>query len=79
MGLWWSRRATKLEVLAFIREREVVGPMHLVDHFGYRYWGARKRLYNLSKQGLAVNIGVGEWTLTEAGYERLFYLKSREG
>lgn len=53
--------------------------MHLVDHFGYRYWGARKRLYNLSKQGLAVNIGVGEWTLTEAGYERLFYLKSREG
>ena len=70
----WLERATKLEVLAFIREQEVVGPMHLVNQFSYRYAGAKYRLYTLAKQGLVVNIGVGEWTLTEAGYDRLFYL-----
>ena len=53
--------------------------MHLVNQFSYRYAGAKYRLYTLAKQGLVVNIGVGEWTLTEAGYDRLFYLKLREG
>jgi len=66
-------RLKRIEVLDFIRKREVVGAYDLVTEFGYKYYGARRRLANLVKMELVKRIGKGEYCLTEKGYERLEY------
>lgn len=71
MRNWRPVRATKLEVLSFIREQEVVSIPILMDWFGYSYSGANKRLYFLKREKLVVNIDRGEWVLTEAGARKL--------
>lgn len=67
------RRATKSEVLIFIRRRKLIGWWDLVDYFGYSYQGSRNRLHRLKKQGLIANFGRGLYTLSDEGYRRLSY------
>ncbi len=45
-------KATKKEVLRFIRNRDFVTVHDLVERFGYKYKGAEKRLYTPTRQGL---------------------------
>jgi len=67
------KKAPKLQVLEFIREREIVTPLDLMDHFGYSRGGASWMLTWLKKQRLVINDRRGEWTITDDGVRRLIY------
>ena len=51
-------RATKLDVLRFIRAREIVETLDLMNEFGYTYWAARRRVYRLEVANLLEKLGV---------------------
>jgi len=70
---------TKLEILIFIKDREIIWIRDLVSEFGYRYWGAVSRLKRLCKEGLVTafymrGLNQGRYVLTEKGYKRIDYL-----
>lgn len=69
--------ATKLEVLAFIKLKEIVEAWQLCEEFGYSPVRARERLSRLKKGGLLENPIRGKWCLTELGHRRLAYLEKR--
>lgn len=66
-------RATKLELLEFIRDRQMIQSFELRDHFGYTESGARGRLSYLKKQGLVINMTKDRWELTVEGFAKLIY------
>ena len=66
-------KASKLQVLEFIKERQLVWVYELVQKFGYTDHGARIRLNRLKKDGLVINMTKGCWELTEEGYRKLRY------
>jgi len=71
-------KATKEEVLLFIRDREWLTLHDLIEQFGYRYKGAERRLYRLAHAGLITPwIEKGQWTLTQDGYRKCEYYKER--
>jgi predicted transcriptional regulator len=72
-------KTRKLGVLDFIENREIVTPYDLIDKFGYTYSYACKKLSLLKKQGLVENFERGNWTLTDKGYRRLYYLAEKFG
>ena len=67
------RRASKLLVLEFIYQREIVTCLDLIKEFGYTPGGAWSVLSWLKKQGLVINEERGEWTITDDGINRLIY------
>ena len=74
---------TKLEILTFIRDQEVVWIETLCAQFDYTYWGAVSRLKRLCKEGLveplyAKGLNQGRYLLTTRGSERLDYLIGNE-
>jgi len=75
MRKWRPWRATKIEVLDFIRRKEIVTIYDLVGEYGYSYSGANKRLLSLEKLGLISKLGVerGKRVLTELGFKKLNY------
>ena len=78
-----DKTPTKLEVLTFIRDREVVWIKTLCAQFGYTYWGAVSRLKRLRKEGLveslyAKGLNQGRYLLTTRGSERLDYFIENE-
>jgi len=68
-----NKKASKLEILEFIYEKEIVSPADLVERFGYTRLGASWMLTWLKKQRLVINERRGEWTLTDQGMRRLIY------
>lgn len=73
-------KASKADILGFMRQWEIITPHDLVEYFDYSLSYARKRLTLLKKQGLVEDLGDtpssyrGQWVLTEKGYSRgLFY------
>lgn len=67
-------RATKFEVLHFIKKREIVCRNDLADHFGYKPKGAEDRLYTLAREGLITQIPtIGQWRLSKLGEKRYQY------
>ena len=66
-------KATKLQVLEFIKERQLVWVYEVAQKFGYTDHGARIRLIRLKKAGLVINMTRGCWELTEEGYRKLRY------
>lgn len=60
-------KATKEQVLEFIKKREMVYIYDLVERFGYFYDGAQIGLNRLKKQYLVTGMGWG-WVLTETAY-----------
>ncbi len=66
-------KASKLQVLEFIKERQLVWVYEVVQKFGYTDHGARIRLTRLKKAGLVINMTRGCWELTEEGYRKLRY------
>jgi len=77
MRKWRPWRATKLELLQFIKDRQIIFIYSLVEYFGYTYKSAQYRLNLLRRQGLATSDGKGAWVLTEEGIRRLRWLKAR--
>jgi len=67
------RKASKLLVLEFINEREIVTPLDLMNRFGYIRGGASWMLTWLKKQRLVINDRRGEWAITNTGVRRLLY------
>jgi len=67
------KKASKLLVLEFINEREIVTPLDLMNRFGYSRGGASWMLTWLKKQRLVINDRRGEWTITDTGIRRLLY------
>lgn len=70
---WRPYKATKIEVLAFIRERKIAGCLDLVDRFGLQPSSARWRLWALAKEGLIEPLYRGYWALTEEAFRKLDY------
>ena len=70
-------KASKLQVLEFIKERQLVWVYEVVQKFGYTDHSARIRLIRLKKAGLAINMTRGIWELPEEGYKRLRYYGKR--
>jgi len=73
-------KATLPQTLRFIKLKEVVGTLDLVNEFGYAYRGARNRLVRLEKQKLIEKIGSfhpGGYCLTNEGIRRLQYYDKR--
>lgn len=68
-----NKKASKLEILEFINEKEIVSPFDLVNRFGYTRLGAGSMLSWLKSQRLVINERRGEWTLTDEGVRRLIY------
>lgn len=73
-------KASKADILGFMRQWEIITPHDLVEYFDYSLSYARKRLTLLKKQGLVEDLGDtpssyrGQWVLTEKEYSRgLFY------
>lgn len=71
-------KATKEEVLLFIRDREWVTIHDLIEQFGYRYKGAERRLYRLARQRLITPwLQKGQWNLTQDGTRRCEYYEQQ--
>lgn len=74
----YPTKATKEEVLLFIRDREWITIHDLVNQFGYKYKGAEKRLYNLARESMITPwIERGQWTLTQDGERKCQYYEQR--
>ena len=71
---WQPIKATKLEVLKFIHDREIVTAYDLMNEFGYTYSSARCRLCQLRKEGFIQPLFMrGTFGLTEKRYRKLDY------
>ena len=68
-----KKKASKLEILEFIYEKEIISPSDLVNRFGYTLDGAGSMLSWLKSQRLVINERRGEWTITDEGIRRLIY------
>ena len=67
---------TLIEVLIFIKLKEVIHTMNLINEFGYSYWGAMNRIKRFEKQKLVEKLGsirTGAYCLTNEGTRRLNY------
>ena len=67
------RKATKLELLQFIRDEEITGALALMEKFGYSRGGADSVLFWLKAQNLVINETRGQWEITDTGLRRLAY------
>jgi len=72
-------RATKIQVLEFIRRKEVVDKSDLVEKFGYSPATARNKLYRLANKGLLEKVSVDSesYCLTVEAHRRLEYYERR--
>jgi len=68
-------KATKLQALNFIREKEVIEIGDLAAEFGYSRQRAYQKLHRLEKQKLVEKLGMtpGMYCLTTEGDRRLEY------
>lgn len=71
-------KATKKDVLTFIKERKIISPYELAERFRFSPKYVRNLLWRLKKAGLVINMTKGRWELTEDGYRRLKYYDKRQ-
>jgi len=73
-------KATRLDILRFIRTREIVDTMDLMNEFGYTYRGARTRLHRLERGKLVEKLGIraGAYCLTSEAIRRLEYYDQKQ-
>ncbi len=62
--------ARRLDLLKFIRERELVYAYEIEENFGYSHRSISNTLTRLKKAGLIINMTKGCWELTEEGYRK---------
>lgn len=78
-----DKTPTKLEILSFISDQDVVWIETLSAYYGYTYWGAASRLKRLCKAGLVEplyrrGLNQGRYLLTNKGIERIKYLTEND-
>ena len=68
-------KATKIQVMLFIRKKDIVEAYDLVEKFGYAPESARSRLYRLEKKDLVERVTVDSkaYCLTVEAHRRLEY------
>lgn len=66
-------KATKLDVLEWIKKRRRVWAYELEEHFGFTPRYAKNLLWRLKKDELVINMTRGCWELTEEGFKKLKY------
>jgi len=66
-------KATKLELLEFINDREFIRATDLMNYFGYTRGGARSMLHWLKSQRLIINDVKEQYTITNDGMRKLIY------
>lgn len=73
-------KATKVELLKFIKKRDIIFVNDLVDHFGYKPQSARVKLYALAREGLLTSwVSPEQWCLTQQGENKYqYYIKKEE-
>ena len=70
-----SIRATKLDLLRYIRSHGFVEPWQIRDYFGYSDKNAARCLSRLKKRGLVINMQKGQWEVTYEGDKKLAYFE----
>ena len=70
-GGWQLLKATKLIILEFVYDREMVTAFDLIEEFDYTYSSAHCRLSLLKKEGFVQRTGGGHWCLSDRGYDKL--------
>jgi predicted ArsR family transcriptional regulator len=75
-----EEKATRREILAFIRQSEVIDYKDLMNQFGYAKEGAATRIHRLRRMRCVEPVGrvPGRYGLTEHGERRLAYYEQRE-
>lgn len=72
-------KATKRQILEYIRRDMFVETWQVEAYFNYSPLAAKVRLYGLRRQGLLENkVASKTWNLTEKGYKRLEYYERKE-
>lgn len=73
-------KATKSELLKYIKKKEIITAMDLVDHFGYKPESAKAKLRSLRQKGLVTSwVSPGQWCLTQQGEKRYqYYIRKEE-
>ena len=70
-------KASKQQILEYIKSLQFIQPWQLVRKFGYTQGGAVKKLWELKQQGLVDNKTYGKWNVTYTGLRRLLYYESK--
>ena len=73
---WQPLKASKLDVLGFIKDREVVTATSLMNEFGYTLSSAKCRLSQLHKERYIESYCRGQWCLTQRGWDKVDYVRS---
>ena len=68
-------KATKIEVLDFIRQQQTVTTHDLMDVYGFSFWGSFNKLRRLHRDRLIKRLARGEYCLADDGYLKLAYYK----
>jgi len=68
-------KASKVEVLDFIRRRQAVVTVDLMNEYGFSFWGAFNKLRRLHRDHLIKRLARGEYCLADDGYLKLVYYK----
>jgi predicted HTH transcriptional regulator len=71
-------KATKKELLEFIKSLGYIQPWQIRQKFGYTELGANHKIMELKKQGLINNPVTGKWNLTYTGLRRLEYYNAKD-
>ena len=73
-------KATKWDVMRFVREREVIEISDLVERFGYSPPVAHNKIIRLEKAGILEKLGVrrGAYLLSSKAHKRLEYHERTE-
>ena len=76
----YSIKATKVKLLKFIKNGEIITANDLVDHFGYKLESARVKLYTLAREGLIIPVPTADQRrLSKLGEKRYqYYVKKAE-
>lgn len=73
-------RATKVELLKYIKKREIVTASDLVEHFRYTPESAKRKLRGLRQQGLLTSwVSQEQWCLTQIGRKEVSVFRQKSG
>ena len=68
-------KASKIEVLDFIRQQQAVTVYDLMNAYSFSFWGSFNKLRRLHRDRLIKRLARGEYCLANEGYLKLAYYK----
>ena len=67
------KRASKIEILRYIKSQGYIELWQMMDHYGYSYRSAHKTIERLKARGLIIDMLKGQWEVTYEGEKKLAY------